>query len=44
MGRLIIFLLILVFIGFAALSAYSYLADQQPLQNQVTKPVLLNAN
>ena len=44
MGRLIIFLLVFVFIGFAALAGYSYLADHRPSQTQITKPVVLNAN
>ena len=44
MGRLIILLLILGLIGFAALTGYSYLADQTPNQVEITKPVQLNAN
>ena len=43
MGRLIIFLLVLVFIGFAALTGYAYLADHRPTQSEITKPVVLNA-
>lgn len=44
MGRLIILLLILVFIGFVGLTGYAYLADQRPNQVEITKPVQLNAN
>ncbi|WP_309667957.1 hypothetical protein [Tabrizicola sp.] len=43
MGRAIKTLLILVIFGFIGLTGYAYLADLSPAQQEVTKPVVLNA-
>ena len=37
-------LLVLVLIGFAALSGYSYFGDLSPTQSQVSMPVKINVN
>jgi hypothetical protein len=43
MGRLIKVLLLLLIFGFIGLVGYAYLADFAPAQDDVTKPVVLNA-
>jgi hypothetical protein len=43
MGRAIKTLLILVIFGFIGLTGYAYLADLSPEQQEVIKPVVLNA-
>lgn len=44
MGRLIKAMLVLAILGFAALVAYTYLAEMTPVTGQVTVPVTLNAD
>lgn len=44
MGRLIKVVLILAVLGFAGLVGYSYLADLTPAPQEVTVPVILNAD
>jgi len=44
MGRIIKALLLLVILGFLGLIAYAYLGDMTPVQGEVKKPVVLNAN
>ena len=44
MGRLIIAVLVLAILGFAALIAYAYLAEMTPMTGEVTVPVTLNAD
>ena len=44
MGRLIKVVFVLAILGFAALVGYAYLGVQTPPQNEVTKPVVLDAN
>lgn len=44
MGRLIKAVLLLIILGFIALTGYAYLADFAPPQADVTKPVVLNAD
>ena len=44
MGRLIKAVLVLAILGFAALVAYTYLAELTPVTGQVTVPVTLNAD
>jgi len=44
MGRIIKAILILAVMAFAGLAGYAYLADLSPAQDQVTKPVTLNAD
>jgi hypothetical protein len=44
MGRIIKALLLLVILGFLALIAYAYLGDLTPVQGEVKKPVVLNAD
>lgn len=43
MGRIIKALLLLVILGFVGLTAYAYLGDLRPVQSEVKKPVVLNA-
>ncbi|RAZ83377.1 hypothetical protein [Cereibacter johrii] len=43
MWRIFKALLVLVVVGLIALTGYAYLADLSPLQTEVTKPVMLNA-
>jgi hypothetical protein len=43
MGRIIKALLLLVILGFVGLTAYAYLGDLSPVQSEVKKPVVLNA-
>ena len=44
MGRIIKALLLLVILGFVGLTVYAYLGDLSPVQNEVKKPVVLNAD
>ena len=44
MWRLIKAVLVLAILGFAALVAYTYLAEMTPVTGQVTVPVTLNAD
>ncbi|MBY0352515.1 hypothetical protein [Tabrizicola sp.] len=44
MGRIIKALLLLVILGFVGLTGYAYLGDLAPVQGEVKKPVVLNAN
>jgi hypothetical protein len=44
MGRIIKALLLLVILGFVGLVVYAYLGDLSPVQNEVKKPVVLNAD
>jgi hypothetical protein len=44
MGRIIKLLVLLLIVGFIALTGYAYLADLAPEQGEVTKPVVLNAD
>jgi hypothetical protein len=44
MGRIIKALLLLVILGFLGLTAYAYLGDLTPVQGEVKKPVVLNAD
>lgn len=43
MGRILKALVVLVILAFLALTAYAYLADLSPRQDQVTVPVTLDA-
>jgi hypothetical protein len=43
MARIIKALLLLVMLGFVGLIAYAYLGDLTPVQGEVKKPVVLNA-
>ncbi|MEZ5797105.1 MAG: hypothetical protein R3D63_06255 [Paracoccaceae bacterium] len=43
MGRLIKVVLVLVVLGFVALTGYAYLGDLAPAQVEVRKPVVLDA-
>lgn len=44
MGRLIMAVLVLALLGFAALVAYAYVADLSPVQGEVKVPVTLHGN
>lgn len=44
MGRIIKALLVLAILGFAALVGYAYLVDLTPVQTEISKPVVLDAN
>lgn len=44
MGRIIKGLLVLVLLGFVALTGYAYVADLSPEQGEVKVPVTLNAD
>ena len=44
MGRIIKALLLLVILGFLGLTAYAYLGDLTPVQGEIKKPVVLNAD
>jgi hypothetical protein len=44
MMRLIKVLFALALLGLAGLSGYAYLADLSPVQTEVRKPVVLNAD
>jgi hypothetical protein len=44
MGRIIKALLLLVILGFLGLTIYAYLGDLTPVQGEVKKPVVLNAD
>ena len=44
MGRIIKALVVLVILGFIALTGYAYLRNLEPQQSEVTKPVVLNAD
>lgn len=44
MGRIIKGLLVLVLLGFVALTGYAYVADLSPKQGEVKVPVTLNAD
>lgn len=44
MGRIIKALLLLVIFAFIGLVGFAYLADFTPAQDDVTKPVVLNAD
>ncbi len=44
MGRIIKAIAVLVVFGFVGLTAYSYLGDLAPVQGEVKKPVVLNAD
>jgi hypothetical protein len=43
-GRIIKELLVLVIFGFIAVTAYAYLGDLAPVQHEVKKPAVLNAD
>lgn len=42
MGRIIKGVLLLAILGFLGLVAYAYLGNLAPVQNEVTKPVVLD--
>ncbi|WP_262373425.1 hypothetical protein [Tabrizicola thermarum] len=44
MGRIIKVLLLLVILGFIGLTVFAYLGDLTPVQGEVRKPVVLNAD
>lgn len=44
MGRVILGLVVVAILGFAALSLYAYVADLSPEQGTVTVPVTLDAD
>jgi hypothetical protein len=44
MGRIFKALIFLAIIGFIGLTAYAYLADLAPVQQEVKQPVVLNAD
>jgi hypothetical protein len=44
MGRVIKLILVLLVLGFVGLVGYSYLADLTPEPQEVTVPVILNAD
>jgi hypothetical protein len=44
MGRIIKALVLLVIFGFIGLVGFAYLGDLSPMQGEVTKPVVLNAD
>ena len=44
MGRIFKALVFLAIIGFAGLTAFAYLGDLAPVQSEVRKPVVLDAN
>lgn len=44
MGRIIKALVLLVILGFIGLVGFAYLGDLSPMQGEVTKPVVLNAD
>jgi hypothetical protein len=44
MGRIIKAVLLLVILGFLGLAGYAYLGDLTPVQGEVKKPVVLNAD
>lgn len=44
MGRIIKAVVLLVIFGFIGLVGYAYLGDLAPIQGEVTKPVVLNAD
>jgi hypothetical protein len=44
MGRIFKALVILLILGFAGLTVFAYLGDLSPVQSEVKKPVVLNAD
>jgi hypothetical protein len=44
MGRIIKAIVVLVIFGFIGLTGYAYLGDLAPAQEEVKKPVVLDAN
>ncbi len=44
MGRIIKAIVVLVIFGFIGLTGYAYLGDLAPVQGEVKKPVVLNAD
>jgi hypothetical protein len=44
MGRLFKALIILILIGFIGLVGFAYMGNLEPTQNEVTQPVILDAN
>jgi hypothetical protein len=44
MGRIIKALVVLVIFGFIGLAGYAYLGDLSPVQGEVKKPVVLDAD
>lgn len=44
MGRIVKAFLLLVILGFLGLTVYAYLGDLAPVQGEVKKPVVLNAD
>ncbi|WP_257791671.1 hypothetical protein [Pseudogemmobacter blasticus] len=44
MGRILKALVVLAILGFAGLTVFAYLGDLAPAQQEVTKPVVLDAN
>lgn len=44
MGRIIKALILLIIFGFVGLTGYAYLGNLAPLQGEVKKPVVLNAD
>jgi hypothetical protein len=44
MGRIIKALVVLVVVAFIGLTGYAYLGDLTPIQGEVKKPVVLNAD
>lgn len=44
MWRIIKALVLLVILGFIGLTVYAYLGDLSPVQGEVTKPVVLDAD
>lgn len=42
--RIVKLLVVLAVLGFIGLTGYAYLADLSPIQQQVTVPVILNAD
>ncbi|WP_263626697.1 hypothetical protein [Xinfangfangia pollutisoli] len=43
MGRIFKALIVLAILGFVGLTAFAYLGDLTPVQTEVTKPVVLDA-
>lgn len=44
MGRIIKALILMIVLGFVGISIYAYVGDLTPVQSEVTKPVVLNAD
>lgn len=44
MGRIVKALIFLILVGIIGISIYAYLGDLTPVQREVVKPVVLNAD